>query len=144
MNLVARRFERSGYSLDTTLFQLSTRAFAIRGRGSLARQRPLSDLENQGLIQAFEFTHELAWNVMKDYFAYQGNPSITGSRDSVLEAFDKRLVEDGEGWMEMIKSRNQTSYTYNRDIADAIVERILISYCVLFESFSRRMAGLTG
>jgi hypothetical protein len=46
---------------------------------TLARQRPLSDLEKQGLIQAFEFTHELAWNVMKDYFAYQGNPSIMGS-----------------------------------------------------------------
>jgi hypothetical protein len=27
---------------------------------ALARQRPLYDLEKQGLIQAFEFTHELA------------------------------------------------------------------------------------
>ena len=35
----------------------------------LASQRPLSDLEKRGLIQTFEFTHELAWNVMKDYFA---------------------------------------------------------------------------
>ena len=40
---------------------------------NLARQRSLSELEIQGLIQAFEFTHELAWNVMKDYFLYQGN-----------------------------------------------------------------------
>jgi len=53
----------------------------------LAGQRPLSDLEQQGLIQAFEFTHELAWNVMKDYFAFQGNPSITGSRDAARESF---------------------------------------------------------
>ena len=35
--------------------------------------RDLSLLEKQGLIQAFEFTHELAWNVLKDYFEYQGN-----------------------------------------------------------------------
>lgn len=69
---------------------------------SLARQRPLSDLEKQGLIQAFEFTHELAWNVMKDYFVYQGRPSILGSRDAVREAFDKGLLEVGDGWMEMI------------------------------------------
>ena len=110
----------------------------------LARQQPLSDLEKQGLIQAFEFTHELAWNVMKDYFAYQGNGSIMGSRDAVREAFAKGLVEEGEGWMEMIKSRNQTSHTYNQKIADAIVDRILESYFPLFESLSCRLTELAG
>ena len=111
---------------------------------SIARQRPLSDLEKQGLIQAFEFTHELAWNVMKDFFAYQGNVFIMGSRDATREAFAEGLVEDGEGWMEMIKSRNQTSHTYNRKIADEIVERILVSYFPLFETFSRRLTELAG
>ena len=111
---------------------------------SIAHQRPLSDLGKQGLIQAFEFTHELAWNVMKDFFAYQGNVSIMGSRDATREAFAEGLVEDGEGWMEMIKSRNQTSHTYNRKIADEIVERILVSYFPLFETFSRRLTELAG
>ncbi len=32
----------------------------------LSQQRALSNLEKQGLIQAFEFTHELAWNVIKE------------------------------------------------------------------------------
>lgn len=108
----------------------------------LAMQRPLSDLEKQGVIQAFEFTHELAWNVMKDYFMYQGNPNINGSRDAIREAFSKGLVSDGEGWMEMIKSRNQTSHTYNRKVADEIVEKILNSYYPLFEDFSVRMNDL--
>lgn len=36
---------------------------------TLSQSRPLSELEQQGLIQAFEFTHELAWNVMKDYLS---------------------------------------------------------------------------
>jgi nucleotidyltransferase substrate binding protein (TIGR01987 family) len=49
---------------------------------TLAKAKPLSDLEKQGVIQAFEFTHELAWNVLKDYFEYQGTTSITGSRDA--------------------------------------------------------------
>nr|VFJ60551.1 MAG: nucleotidyltransferase substrate binding protein, HI0074 family [Candidatus Kentron sp. DK] len=55
----------------------------LRDAVSLRKKRPLSDLEQQGLIKAFEFTHELAWNVMKDYFEYQGNTSITGSRDAI-------------------------------------------------------------
>lgn len=50
----------------------------------LAQSRPLSELEKQGLIQAFEFVFELAWNLMKDYFLYQGNPAISGSRDAIL------------------------------------------------------------
>ena len=48
----------------------------------LARQRPLSELEQQRLIQGFEFSHELAWNLLKDYLQYQGVAGITGSRDA--------------------------------------------------------------
>jgi nucleotidyltransferase substrate binding protein (TIGR01987 family) len=89
---------------------------------NLSNERQLTDLEGQGLIQAFEFTHELAWNVIRDYFEYQGNNAIIGSRDASREAFQKGLIVDGEGWMEMIKSRNQTSHTYNDKIAQEIVE----------------------
>ena len=106
------------------------------------QQRPLSELEKQGLIQVFEFTHELAWNVMKDYFAYQGNPGITGSRDAAREAFQKGLVEDGEGWMDMIKSRNQTSHTYQQKIAEEIAGKITGQYFPLFQQFLRTMTAL--
>lgn len=61
----------------------------------LAQSRELSALEKQGLIQAFEFTHELAWNVLKDYFEYLGTTGITGSRDATREAFQIRLAGDG-------------------------------------------------
>lgn len=57
----------------------------------------LSELEKLGLIKVFEFTHELAWNVMKDYFEYQGTTSLMGARDAVREAFQKGMVADGEG-----------------------------------------------
>ncbi len=94
------------------------------------------------MIQAFEFTHELAWNVIKDYFSNQGNPDITGSRDAIREAFSKGLIQDGEGWMEMIKSRNQTSHTYNLGIANEIVEKIVKHYSALFNIFFQKMSGL--
>ena len=108
----------------------------------LQAQRPLSELEQQGLIQAFEFTHELAWNVMKDFFIYQGRSDITGSRDATRAAFAVQLVEDGEGWMEMIASRNQSSHTYNRATAQTLVQRIVERYAALFAAFAQRMLGL--
>ena len=110
----------------------------------LATQRSLSELEKQGLIQAFEFTHELAWNVIKDYFFYQGNTNITGSRDAVREAYTKGLLTDGEGWMEMIVSRNKTSHTYNQAIANEIVDKIVSQYIKLFNDFLNHMQPLVG
>jgi len=108
----------------------------------LAQERPLSELERQGLIQAFGFVFELAWNLMKDYFLYQGNPTITGSRDAIRTAFKQELITDGEGWMEMIKSRNQSSHTYNESVANEIVEGILGCYQRLFVQFRQQMKEL--
>ena len=114
----------------------------LRNAVSLSRQRELSELERQGLIQAFEFTHELAWSVMKDYFEYQGNTSITGSRDATREAFKQGLIADGEMWMGMIKSRNRSSHTYQEGTAREIVQAVTETYCALFGAFEERMLKL--
>jgi nucleotidyltransferase substrate binding protein (TIGR01987 family) len=101
-----------------------------------------SDLEKEGLIQRFEYTHELAWNVMKDFLFYQGIISITGSRDATREAFKNGLISDGDNWMEMIGSRNKTSHMYNQDTADEIAENILFSYFPLFLAFEKKMEAI--
>ena len=108
----------------------------------LSEERLLTDLEKQGLIQTFEFTHELAWNVMKDYFSYQGTQNITGSRDATREAFSKNLIEDGDGWMAMIQSRNKTLHTYNKVVADEIVNAIQNTYFVSFVAFLHKLTTL--
>ena len=81
-------------------------------RKFIAKGEP-NELEEQGLILAFEYTHELAWNTLKDFLHGRGNQTIYGSRDATREAFKLGLLEDGEGWMDMIQSRNKTSHTYN-------------------------------
>jgi nucleotidyltransferase substrate binding protein (TIGR01987 family) len=108
----------------------------------IQQNRELTDLEKQGLIQAFEFTHELAWNVLKDYFVYQGNSSITGSRDATREAFQKNLISQGDVWMEMIKSRNLTSHTYNKKIANEIVDKTIQMFFPAFCEFEKKMESL--
>jgi len=105
----------------------------------LANTRTLTELERQGLIQSFEFTHELAWNVMKDWFEYQGNQDISGSRDATREAFARGLVKDGETWMEMIKSRNQSSHSYNLETALEIASLIMNRYATEFAAFKTEM-----
>ena len=109
---------------------------------TLRSQRPLSTLEQQGLIKAFELTQELGWNVMKDYFEYQGNPTLTGSRDAIREAFKRGLIEDGEGWMDTIKSRNQSAHLDDEARANQLVERVADLYLSLFLTFAARMRQL--
>lgn len=79
---------------------------------------------------------------MKDYFFWQGTTGITGSRDATREAFSKALVNDGEGWMEMIKSRNQSFHTYNQDVAEQIARLITRRYYPLFIAFKKKMLDL--
>lgn len=109
---------------------------------NLAQERDLSLLEQQGLIQAFEFTHELAWKVMKDYAYYQGNSSIAGSRDATREAFAMGLLDAGDVWMEMIKSRNLTTHTYNTSVVRQIIEQVLTAYSPAFVAFKNKMQCL--
>lgn len=99
----------------------------------------LDDIVKEGLIQRFEYTHELAWNVMKDYAAYQGNTTIGGSRDATREAFQLHLITDGRVWMDMIGSRNITSHTYNEDTANEIYAKILDEYYPAFVAFQQVM-----
>jgi len=120
------------------------RALQVLQRGvELARQRPLSELEQQGLIQGFEFTHELAWNLLKDYLQHQGITSIIGSRDATRLAFQNGLILEGEAWMAMIKARNQSSHTYNLEQAQAIAADVVDRYAPLLSALRDRFAVLS-
>lgn len=109
---------------------------------TLAQRQVLRLIEQQGLVKAFEFTYELAWNLLKDYFEYQGIVGIIGSRDSFREAFQKGIVSQGDAWMEMIKSRNQTPHIYNETVAKELVEKVVKNYHPQFLALAGKMQDL--
>jgi nucleotidyltransferase substrate binding protein (TIGR01987 family) len=109
----------------------------------LAGQRPLSKLEQHGLIQGFEFTHELAWNVLKDYLDAQGYVGLIGSRNATRQAFKDGLIQDGEAWMDMIKARNLTSHTYNTTVAEGIATDILARFYPAFVAMGDTFVALS-
>ena len=111
----------------------------LREAVDLSRQRELSRLEKQGVIQVFKFTHELAWNMLKDFLLDQGNQNIRGSKDATREAFKVDLIADGEQWMGMIQSRNLSSHTYNEQTAENLVKVIVEQYFPLFVTLQSEM-----
>ncbi|MFA6568710.1 MAG: nucleotidyltransferase substrate binding protein [Victivallales bacterium] len=112
---------------------------ALRQLTKFIEKGDLNELEEQGLIQAFEYTYELAWNTLKDYFEIQGETNLQGSRDTIRMAFRRGLIENGEAWMDMIKSRILTSHSYNEDTAGKIAHDIVSVY---FQEFMRLHAKL--
>jgi nucleotidyltransferase substrate binding protein (TIGR01987 family) len=124
--------------LDNYLRAFQTLAAAVQ----LARSRPLSDLERQGLIQSFEFTHELAWNVLKDYLEEKGITGLIGSKDATRAAYKNGLIEQGQDWMTMIEDRNKTSHTYDPNVADAVARNILERFYPAFASMAKRFTLL--
>jgi nucleotidyltransferase substrate binding protein (TIGR01987 family) len=108
----------------------------------LAQERQLSKLEEQGLIQAFEFTHELAWNTLKDFLEERGVQNLYGSKDTTREAFKTGLIGNGEVWMGMIQSRNLTSHTYDEAIAAEIASAIRKNYYLEFEALQTKLEEL--
>ena len=99
------------------------------------------NLMRTGVVKNFEFTLELAWNVMKDYAEYQGYKDIHGSRDALRKAFSIGLVED-DRWMNSIADRNLASHDYDESVMDNVYSSILSVYHPLFKAFEQKMLSL--
>ncbi len=126
------RWKQRFYNYQKALVQLTK--FIVKGE--------LSELEEQGIIKAFEYTYELAWNVIKDYYEEQGEVSIQGSRDALRLAFQRGLITDGDNWMQMIKSRIASVHTYNLEVAQQINQDIHDIYFQLFIELKEKMESL--
>ncbi|MBM7866647.1 nucleotidyltransferase [Heliobacterium gestii] len=108
----------------------------------LMKSRDLSNLEKQGTIQAFEFTYELAWKMLKAFLKDRGNTQIYGARDAFKEAFQLGLIEDGQLWMNMIQSRNMTNHVYDEGTANEMIQLIRDRYFEAYEKLRMKMHEL--
>jgi len=108
----------------------------------LNKSRDLSKLEEQGLIKGFELVHEQAWLTLKDYFEFVGDDSIHGSRDAFRLAFKRDLIENGDVFIQSIKTRQLGIHTYNESTAEKIHADILNVYFVEFEKLLKTLQSL--
>ena len=105
-----------------------------------ARERDFSDsFVISGTGAKFAMTFDLAWKVMKDiliqHYAIIG--FVTGSpRDVLREAFKANLIGD-DGWMEMLKVRNELTHDYDDAVVKAHCEMIVGKYIDLFYEFEK-------
>ncbi len=81
-------------------------------------------LQKAGIIQFFEMSYELAWNVLKDYLEEQGFIDVNSPRSAIKKAFEVGLIENGHVWMNLLLDRNLTAHTYDEQKATEVEELI--------------------
>lgn len=104
----------------------------------------LNEMEEQGLIKAFEYTFELGWKTLQDLLQQKGYADIVGPRPVIEQSFKDGYIEDGKEWMKMLKSRNLTSHVYNEDTAKAIVDGLRSSYFDLLKALKLKLEAEKG
>lgn len=109
------------------------------------QKNELNEMEEQGLIQSFEYTFELAWKTLQDFLEEQGGYlDIKGPRPVLMRAFQDGYLTNGEKWMEMLKDRNRTVHSYDEDIAHQISKAIILDYYKLFIELNERLSKFQG
>ena len=99
----------------------------------------LNEMEEQGLIKAFEYTYELSWKTLQDFLRDRGYMNIVGPKPVIEQSFQDGYITDGEGWMRMHTSRDLTSHTYNEDAAIEIIKKIRNEYFDLLKNLKTKL-----
>ncbi|RCW30056.1 nucleotidyltransferase substrate binding protein [Marinilabilia salmonicolor] len=107
---------------------------AINQLSRFLEHQNLNELEEQGLIQAFEYTFELAWKTLQDFLEEEsGYLELKGPRPVLKQAFKDGIINQGELWMEMLNDRNRSVHTYDEEIAREIINAIVHRYYPLLK-----------
>jgi nucleotidyltransferase substrate binding protein (TIGR01987 family) len=117
------------------------RAFVLLREAMETRaDRPLNQLEQEGVIQRFEYTWELSWKVLKDYLEDKGVVLATVTPSAVIRAaFAARVIDDGELWMNALDARNKMAHTYNFKTFETVIADIEKVYLALFDALHMRL-----
>ena len=115
---------------------------ALSQLSKFIQTKNLNELEEQGLIQSFEYTHELAWKTLADFIKNSGNVEIYGSKDATREAFNLGLISNVAVWMNMIISRNMISHSYNEETTIKIISAIKNDYYQEFQKLEKKFLKL--
>ncbi|MBI9071373.1 MAG: nucleotidyltransferase substrate binding protein [Melioribacteraceae bacterium] len=99
----------------------------------------LNEMEQQGLIKAFEYTYELSWKTLQDFLKEKGYIGILGPKPVIEQSFQDGYITDGTGWMRMHKSRNLTSHTYDEQTAEEIIKSIRAEYFSLLNDLRDKL-----
>jgi len=92
-----------------------------------------SDLEQEGIIQRFEYTFELCWKTFKDYLEFSGvklteaTPRKVIKECAAVNIFGEAEMNP-EVFLEMMLARNALSHTYDFEQFKQVIVKLKEQY----------------
>lgn len=118
-----------------------TGAFNLFREAAGREPESLNDLGREGLIRRFRHTFELAWKTLKDRLEHDGVQVATVTpRNVIREAFAAGMIDDGQGWLDMLTDRNAITDKYDRAAFETVAANIHKRYLQLVETLWTRLA----
>lgn len=98
------------------------------------RHPPYDVVVTAGLCSLFVQCFEQSWRAMKEYLSQDGwAEADTGSPRQILKiSYQAGLIQDESGWMKAMEERNLEIYTFNREVADTLINDTRSLFLPLF------------
>jgi nucleotidyltransferase substrate binding protein (TIGR01987 family) len=110
-----------------TAASLENAESALGALTSFLSQPVSTDRDRAGVIQAFEFTFEAVWKLLKAVAEREGL-AAESPRRAIVAAYKLGLIDDETLWIGMLTDRNLTSHTYHQQVAQRIFEAVRSVY----------------
>jgi len=91
-----------------------------------ADRHPLQEIVRDGVIQRFEYTHELALKHLKRTLetVFGDDVDRMPYNDVLRTGAERGLIRDVESWLGYRVLRNKTSHTYDSAVANEVFESV--------------------
>ena len=118
-----------------------SRAYSLLREALETDIEELNQLEREGIIQRFEYTFELGWQLLKDRMENDGVViSPVAPRNVISEAVAAGMINDGETWVDMLIDRNKMAHTYNFSTFESVILNIQGRYLSILNDIYQRLA----
>lgn len=94
------------------------------------------DLIREGIIKRFEFTIELFWKTLKKILQHE-EVETNSPKDTLKKAYQYKLIDPEDAWLNMLSDRNKTSHIYDEQEANKIIEHIKAYTPIFRENYAK-------
>ncbi|KKT28738.1 hypothetical protein A3G55_03745 [Candidatus Giovannonibacteria bacterium RIFCSPLOWO2_12_FULL_44_25] len=87
-------------------------------------QERKNDIVRDSAIKRFELVFDLLWKTLKAFLEDQHSATCVSPQSCFREAFRLGVIDYNDGWIDVVKTRNNTVHAYDAKLADEVYAKL--------------------